>query len=389
MIVLIPAYEPDDRLVELVAALGGAGCRVVVVDDGSGTAYGPVFDDAARLGATVLRHDANRGKGAALRTGFAAIRARHPGEDVVTADCDGQHLVADILAIAAVTAESRTAIVLGVRAFDGPDVPRRSRLGNHASRAAFALAAGQRLADTQTGLRGYPANLLDWLVGLPGDRFEYEFRMLLRARDAGWTIAEVPIATVYLERNAGSHFRPIADSVRVWAPFARFTLSALLAFAVDTIALLVLQAATGWLLGAVVGARLVSAGVNYTVNRAFVFRDRAQRVRSSLPQYAALAALLLAANYGTLSALTEAGVPLLPAKVLTEGLLFAVSFQVQRNLVFRASGAADGLDRPRSAQASGQASGASVAAGSPATTGRGVRPSAPASPSAASSASRS
>ena len=106
MIVLIPAYEPDDRLPELVADLTATARQVsvVVVDDGSGPRFGPVFASVRRLGATVLAHPANRGKGAALRTGLAHIRMTHPGQDVVCADRDGQHLVADILAAALLAA---------------------------------------------------------------------------------------------------------------------------------------------------------------------------------------------------------------------------------------------------------------------------------------------
>ncbi|WP_395245613.1 GtrA family protein [Agromyces sp. MMS24-K17] len=350
MVVLISAYEPDERLPRLVADLTARGHEVLVVDDGSGPAFDDVFAAATGGGAIVTHHDRNRGKGAAIRTGLREVARRSPGADVVTADCDGQHLVADIERVAEATAATRSAIVLGARRFDGPSadasvgppdgggparVPLRSRLGNVASSRAFALATGGAVSDTQTGLRGYPATLRDWLLELPGDRFEYEFRMLLRARGAGWDLVEVPIQTVYLDRNASSHFRPIVDSLRVWAPLGRFIASALLAFAVDTLAVVALTATTGSLLLAVVAARLLSAAVNYTVNRTLVFRTaRARGIRSTLVPYACLALLVLTANYGLLTALTDAGLPLLAAKVLTEGTLFLISFQVQRRVVF-------------------------------------------------------
>ena len=129
MIVLIPAYEPDDRLVALVADLRAHDLAVLVVDDGSGPAYAATFEDARRLGATVLAHDVNRGKGAALRTGFAFVSQRFGGHDVVCADCDGQHLVPDILRVAervaargvgrpgAAAGEGSGVMVLGARLF--------------------------------------------------------------------------------------------------------------------------------------------------------------------------------------------------------------------------------------------------------------------------------
>lgn len=350
MIVLIPAYEPDDRLVALVADLRAHDLAVLVVDDGSGSAYSPTFEDARRLGATVLAHDLNRGKGAALRTGFAFAAQRFDGHDVVCADCDGQHLVPDILRVAervavhavdrgvgrpgAVAAEHTGVMVLGARRFTGP-VPLRSRLGNAVTGVLVRTATGLPVHDTQTGLRGYPASMLDWLLSVPGDRFEYELDLLLRASQDGVPVEEVPIETVYLEGNASSHFRPIVDSARIYAPLVRFAASSLLAFLVDTVALLVLVALTGNLLVAVLGARLLSSSVNFAVNRRLVFsRGRDKPLGAAAAQYWTLAATLLAANYGLLSAMTGLGVGLLPAKVLTELAMFVASYQLQRTVVF-------------------------------------------------------
>ena len=258
MIVLIPAYEPDRRLVALVDALRSADpeLHVLVVDDGSGPASGPVLDAVRDLGCTVLAHPSNRGKGATLRTGLAYVASSWPGEEVVTADSDGQHSVVDVLRVADEVRRTG-AMVLGVRGFDGA-VPVRSRLGNSASRLLFRLATGTALRDTQTGLRGYPAALLPWLLTVPGDRFEYELRVLLQAARRRLAIEQLPIATIYLEGNASSHFRPLVDSARVYAPLLVFLCSSLAAFAVDTAALLVLDSLTGTLLLSVVGARLLS-----------------------------------------------------------------------------------------------------------------------------------
>ncbi|HYP73497.1 MAG TPA: glycosyltransferase, partial [Microbacterium sp.] len=99
-VVLIPAYEPDERLVALVRALVPRS-PVVVVDDGSGPAYAPFFAAAAAAGATLTGHALNRGKGATLREGFAFITAAWPGAHVVTADADGQHTPDDIARVAA------------------------------------------------------------------------------------------------------------------------------------------------------------------------------------------------------------------------------------------------------------------------------------------------
>jgi hypothetical protein len=95
--------------------------------------------------------------------------------------------------------------------------------------------------------------------------------VLLRAARSGRGIVETDIATIYLEHNASSHFRPLVDSARVYTPLLRFSASSLLAFAVDTLALVVLFGVTGTLLPSVVGARAISSSLNFAVNRRYVF----------------------------------------------------------------------------------------------------------------------
>jgi glycosyltransferase involved in cell wall biosynthesis len=195
----------------------------VVVDDGSGRSA-HVLDTAASLGCTVLRHSVNRGKGVAIKTGLEHIVEARPGHDVVCADADGQHHVGDILRVAhQVAATGR--MVLGVRRFDTATVPVRSRVGNAVTRALFRAATGRPARDTQTGLRGYPAALLPWLTSVPGERFEYEMRVLLDASRCGRRIDEVDIATTYLAGNASSHFGSLSDSVRVYRPLIRHMIS--------------------------------------------------------------------------------------------------------------------------------------------------------------------
>lgn len=333
---LVPAYEPAALLVDLVSSLRAAdpALHVVVVDDGSGPAFAPVFAAAQAAGALVLTHPTNRGKGAALKTGFACVVSAFPGHDVVCADCDGQHSVVDVLRVAERLHTSEAAMVLGSRRFVG-DVPLRSRVGNSVTRAMFRLSTGLDVHDTQTGLRGYPAAMLPWLLTVDGDRYEYELNLLLRASTTGRSVEEVEIATIYLDENASSHFRPVRDSARIYAPLLRFTLASFAAFLVDTVALLVLHALTGSLLGAVLGARAVSSTVNFVTNRRLVFEaGREKPVASAALRYCAVVGLLLAANYALLLALTSAGLALLPAKVLTEAVLFVASYELQRRVVF-------------------------------------------------------
>lgn len=331
VLVLIPAYEPDLRLVGLIQALRTPTVRVLVVDDGSGDAYDGVFAVAAEAGADVVRTPRNRGKGAALKTGFAWASEHAPGEIIVCADCDGQHTPTDILRVA--EAVRPDTMVLGGRRFTGR-VPLRSRFGNAVTRWVFRAVTGRRTFDTQTGLRGYPADLVPWLLAVDGDRFEYEANLLLQARAARVEVVEIPIETIYLDENASSHFRPIADSARIYAPVIRFALSGLAGAAIDWVGVLSLMALTGNLLVSVVSARVVSALVNFRLNRTLVFGDTGD-ARTALKRYAALAVAILVANYALLATLVDMlGVPLVLAKLVVETGLFIVSYVVQHRGVF-------------------------------------------------------
>lgn len=338
MIILIPAYEPGDTLTTLLDELrrDHPTLTLVVVDDGSGPHFEHVFRKAEALGATVLTLVTNRGKGAALKHGLAWIRDHHPGEAVVCADSDGQHRPADITRVCErLDTLDDQSIVLGGRLFTGR-VPARSRLGNWASRYLFGAVAGVKIHDTQTGLRGYPASLIDWLLRLEGDRFEYELTVLLEAARQRIPIDEVQIETRYLGQNESSHFRPVIDSLRVMRPMVGYAASSFAAFLIDLAALQVLFAITGSLLASVIGARVISATINFLVNRYLVFDAVEERSgRRHAARYLAVASGMLTANFLALSVATSAGLPLVPAKILVETALYVVSFQLQRLFVFR------------------------------------------------------
>ncbi|GGL35316.1 bifunctional glycosyltransferase family 2/GtrA family protein [Phycicoccus endophyticus] len=339
MLVVVPAYEPDQRLPALVRDLRVAApaLEVLVVDDGSGPVGADALAGAEEAGATVVHHCLNRGKGRALRTGFRWALEHRPGEAVVCVDADGQHRPEDVLRVARCLSRGAEGLVLGTRGLDA-HVPWRSRLGNGLTRVLFRAATGHDVRDTQTGLRGLPAALLPWALGVAGDRYEYELEQLLRAEADGVPVTEVPIATVYLEDNASSHFRPMRDGVRIYRQLARFAASGLVAATVDWVLLVLLHALTGSLLVAVVGARVTSAALNFATNRRLVF-GRAGSPPGAARRYAVLVAALLVANWALMEALVAGlGLPLLLGKLLTELALVAVSFVAQRRVVFARRG---------------------------------------------------
>lgn len=187
-VVVIPSLKPDGRLVSYALALRERGFdQVVVVDDGSGAAYAPIFEAAARIsGVTLLRHEVNRGKGAALKTAFAHLKENLKEPAVIaTADSDGQHAKEDVWNVAERLEERLPAgcwpWVPGI--FQRTTCPSRAAPATRITSVCFFLACRARLSDTQTGLRAFPSELLDEMLSIEGDRYEYEMRMLAYAAE--------------------------------------------------------------------------------------------------------------------------------------------------------------------------------------------------------------
>lgn len=336
MKIIIPSYEPDEQLIQVVTTIKTAlpKADIIIVNDGSAPHYDGYYHQTLKQGVYLLQHDTNRGKGAALKTAFTYLleNSRASQEAIVTIDSDGQHLVSDMLKVAdAIQGKERT-LVLGARAFVGK-VPFRSRFGNRLTASLFKMVAGQNITDTQTGLRAFSADLLPWLMSLEGERFEYEFNMLLEARKADVTLLEVPIETIYIEENKRSHFRPIVDSLRIYAPFLKFLAASVIATLIDASLFFILMIVTKNLLASVVIARILSSVTQFYLNATHVFKKESRTVRSMV-RYGGLVIFLLACHYVMLQQLISIGVGLVLAKLMTEALLFLLSYRVQQTVVF-------------------------------------------------------
>ena len=335
MIALIPAYEPDEKLLPLVDALLSRAYTVVVVDDGSSPAAQPIFAQLPAA-AILLRHPENRGKGRAIKTACEYIAAHFPPQEgVVTVDADGQHLPADIDAVCRAWRQNPEALVLGSRRFTGK-VPLRSRFGNSITRFIFRVATGVAVYDTQTGLRAFSVSRIPMMLEMQGERYEYEINVLLYATRRKIPIQEVEIATVYLDGNLTSHFNPLRDAWRIYKMILLFAASSLVAAGVDYGLVLLFsylfRNGPHRLLYSVVLARVLSSVLNYCLNREVVFEDCSKR---SVLRYYLVAAGILAANYGLL-ALLENLMPLAIAKLIVEAVLYPASFLLQRKYVFTA-----------------------------------------------------
>ena len=210
---LIPAYKPDHLLIELLQKLKAENFDVVVVNDGSGEEYEPIFKQVREY-AVLLNQHPNRGKGAALRFGFSYVNLHQDDHNyVITCDADGQHSLKDIIAVNDKLHETNN-IVLGSRTFD-KSVPKRSRNGNFMSRLCRTLITKEYVQDDQCGLRGFPLKDVFNLISLQGNHYEYEMNVICNLQIKRLKFEEVPIETIYLNDNKSSHFKPSLDTFRI------------------------------------------------------------------------------------------------------------------------------------------------------------------------------
>ena len=345
---VIPSLDPDEHLPAIVGAAVEAGIGdIILVDDGSRPERRHYFTQLARRPeVTLLTHEINQGKGAALKTAFTWFLAHRPDRTgVVTADSDGQHAVEDILACGEELGAGEPAVILGCRDFSRKDVPPRSRFGNRLTSLAFRLLFGMQLSDTQTGLRAIPTPYIAPLMAAKGTRYEFETNMLLLMGSLKIPSREITIQTIYKEQNRSSHFRPIRDSLRVYGLIIKYAASSLFSCGLDILLFflfgLFLFPGSGQLdvfLNTAL-ARVLSAAANFSMNRSLVFESRTGMSRAFL-RYLCLAVPIMLASWllvWTLSNVLIVQSALLRTviKVPVDTLLFLISFRVQRQWVFR------------------------------------------------------
>ena len=349
-VILIPSLEPDERLPAYIRELKEAGfAHIIVVNDGSGEEYRAIFDEAGAVAHTVvLTHKKNRGKGVALKTGYRYILDHLPDiTGVITADADGQHTVADCLRLAEQLETGKRALYLGSRDFNLENVPPKSRTGNKITTAVFKLLYGQYLPDTQTGLRAFRKEELPFMIEVEGERYEYEMKVLIACSRARIPMIPITIETIYENDNKGTHFHPIRDSWRVYkvilGSFFKFITSSLICWAVDQGIFNLLNLAVfsngekkagRIILLCTVIARVISATVNFLINRKYVFGEHA-KVSRSFPRYVILCAVIMLLSAGGTWALSMTGMSSTVAKLITDSVLYFASYRFQERWVFR------------------------------------------------------
>ena len=341
IIALIPAYEPEENMLDLLENIKkDTDMDIVVVNDGSSDACKDIFSKAKEL-AKVLEHEVNKGKGRALKTGLNYINDNYRGEYiVVTMDADGQHTIEDALKICDLVKKSPDILVLGKRFF-GEDVPLRSRFGNAMTRLVYKIATGVKVYDTQTGLRAFSYKLVPLMLEIKGERYEYEINVLMECSKNNIEIKEIDIATIYINNNSGSHFNVFKDSYRIYKEIFKFCAASIICFLVDYALYcigLVFTVSLGKGLSTVVSnvfARIVSSVLNFTLNKKVVFKRKGNTLKLAI-SYFMLALCILAGNTIVLKMFVEVfNIDTKIAKLITELIFFIISWFIQKFLIFK------------------------------------------------------
>jgi dolichol-phosphate mannosyltransferase len=353
-IVLIPSLNPDELLVIYLEQLRDIGFRkIVVVDDGSNMESQKYFDKVKKMNeVTLLKHTQNRGKGAALKTGFIYVLSNFNAEEiqgVVTADADGQHSATDTAKVAEKLSKNNGEMILGSRNFNAKNVPWKSAWGNKITTFIFALFYGKKISDTQTGLRGIPFSYLKACTELKKDRFDYEIEMLIDAVHSKREIVEEPIETIYIDSNRATHFNSVKDSVRIYkvifSMFIKFSFTGLSSFLIDIILFALLtklifsSVDVSYAVPLATGiARVISSIYNFIMNKNIVFKvkNSEQKMWKYLLKYYSLCIVQLSCSaLFVLLVYDKIQWDTTLIKGIVDLILFFISYQVQRLWVFR------------------------------------------------------
>ena len=358
--IIVPSYNPDEKLLEVVKGLVEGGFEdILVVNDGSKEECLEHFKEVDQFDqVTVITHEVNKGKGRAMKTAFSYVLENRPNSiGVITVDGDNQHTVKDIRYMAERMMEDPHSVFIGCRDFNDPKVPGRSRFGNKITSFIFTYVLRIPIRDTQTGLRGTPREYLPAMLETRGERYEFETEMFFTLKEKNIPFKETTIETVYIEENQTSHFHPFRDSWKIYKlifrfmfkqlfRFFKFMISSLLAFLTDfgvySLMLLLLDGKMDerYVLAiAVVAGKVLSSILNFTLNRKVVFKSK-DGMGGTLLRYYILWICQTACSYGLITLFTMCfGADNLIFKILIKPVvdifLFLLSYRIQRDWVFK------------------------------------------------------
>lgn len=350
VLILIPALNPPKEFLEYVNSLIENDLKnILVINDGSDKQYDEIFEKlSSHKEVNIICQEVNKGKGKAIKDGleyFLRLENKDEFVGVITVDCDGQHLVKDIKSIYEEMKKKDNALFLGCRDFNGSNVPKKSSFGNKTTSNIFKLLYGVKISDTQTGLRGISGNLVESFINIAGDRYEYETNMIIECILKKVEMVELPIETVYIDNNSGTHFRPIHDSALIYwkilNSFIKYSAVSIISCVIDITLFKIFFSFLNLNVGeetliiiATVLARIISSLINFGLNKKVTFNSN-KKVSNTIIKYYILCVIqmfisgfLVSKVYGLI------GSSEVIIKLIVDTILFVVNYRVQRMFIF-------------------------------------------------------
>ena len=336
--IVVPTLNPDEKIMEnFIKELQKEFESILVINDGSKSIHDNFFKSLEKKGIKIIKHYKNYGKGRGLKNAFNYLLNQYPDiEGVITCDCDGQHSVKDIKKCAKSLLKNKNKLILGVRNFYNDNVPPKSKFGNVITRNIFKIFIGLDISDTQTGLRGLSKKLMEKFIDLSGERYEYETNMLIACKEESIEINEVEIETIYLDRNANSHFNPLKDSIMIYRLFMKYFLVAFSSFIFDIILFsyfFKVLPINSKILAATILSRTVSSVYNYITNSNLIFKD--MNILSLIKYYILVTLQMLISGCFVTYLYNLLNVSVLLIKIIIDSILWIINLIIQREFVFK------------------------------------------------------
>lgn len=333
LVIVIPAFNPDVALLEVISGVLPLCQSLIVVNDGSDSpgSCGVLDELRAKEFVHVLDHKVNRGKGAALKTAFNYCLRNLDFSHVLTVDADGQHTPFDVAKLVIfVKSNPMCNFVIAQRNFSC-GVPLRSKLGNLLTSYIFSRVYGVDFGDTQNGLRALSREVVISVRTLDGSGYDFESEVLVWVVRKRIGFSTVDVSTTYIDGNSSSHFRPVSDSVRIYRSILGFGFSSVFCFAIDFLLFSVLFFFTGLPAFSVILSRFFSGIINFNINHHIFLGVRDNR-RLYFVRYCFLFFLIMAISvFGVELSIRNDFDPYF-SKILIDSFLFFVSFSAQKKI---------------------------------------------------------
>lgn len=350
-VVVIPVYNPDFDLLQKIRQIRQLGLTdIVIVDDGSDPAYAGIFERLKVEGSYVFHHTVNIGFGAAIKTGIKKIREIIPDFTgyILVDDCF-QNSAYDILRVSHAMNRNSKNIVLAARDYESKDVPIGKRIGFKIASLIFKYTKHIEYPDVLSGLRGFPAEIIDYLLMIPGVRFEYGINILSFISQQEMPVQIISIPVELSPEKTIASYQPFSDSVKIYRTIMRFAIASisctmldllLFTFFLHAIPLFFIHSfynrKYSLVLSSTFAARIISGSTNFTINRKWSFKtEQGREWGRQVIKYFCVFFCQMTASGLLVSFFSFIPICLTALKLLVDMSLFFFNYYIQSKWVFK------------------------------------------------------